>query len=263
MTLTRRQMLLLLKPLTSTVSIAATCGFLCLAQTKPEIQQEAKTANCSNVVVTGGVATFSCTGLTPNQIKLLQDISATLTKILKQKEDLSAIKGLVNTEVGFHYKFQSTPFDANGNKTLILFETAVPANNIAKELRVIQGASLKTLDPTDPNASTDTNQNVWRTFARFALENRSKAEPSDIGLGQVHVVVNREIKLSRQNLDDMKHLKLRIYILSAASWKNVSGSRGSASGCVFLGSDISPDDDPYNILATPPVHICPSSVDDL
>lgn len=72
-----------------------------LAQPKPpqtEITQEAKTATCSNVVVTGGTATFKCSGLTEDQAKLLRDVPALLTRLLKsQQQDTAEILSRLNT----------------------------------------------------------------------------------------------------------------------------------------------------------------------
>jgi len=68
------------------------------AQTLPPITQEAKTAICSNVVVTGGTATFKCSGLTEDQAKLLKDIPALLTKVLKsQQQDTAEILSRLNS----------------------------------------------------------------------------------------------------------------------------------------------------------------------
>lgn len=47
-----------------------------IAQTRPQIKQQAQIANCSNVVVLGGTATFRCTGLTPDQAKMLKGSTA-------------------------------------------------------------------------------------------------------------------------------------------------------------------------------------------
>jgi hypothetical protein len=57
------------------------------AQAKPpQITQEAVTANCANVVITGGIATFTCTGLTVDQAKVLKDVPTLLTRILKEEK---------------------------------------------------------------------------------------------------------------------------------------------------------------------------------
>ena len=55
-------------------------------QTKPQITQEAVTATCSNVVVTGGTVRFQCSGLTQEQAKLLKDVPALLTRLLKSQQ---------------------------------------------------------------------------------------------------------------------------------------------------------------------------------
>jgi hypothetical protein len=249
----------LLRVLISVTALPAIFGFFCAAQAKPDIRQEAKTATCGNIVVTGGVATFSCSGLTPEQAKLLQDIPAILTKILKQTQDLSAIKGLINTEVQFHYEFRYD--QASIRKTLWIYEHVAPANNIAKELRVIQVAAQMRGNFDNPNVSNEANQSAWSQFAQFASANRSKAVASDVGLTQARTVEDHPIQLSHQDIDDIRDHRLRIYIMSVALWKNVSGSRGSAVDCVYLGGDITPHDDPYNIGEHLPTHICPSSAD--
>jgi hypothetical protein len=71
----------------SAILVARLNYALSLAQTKsPQIVQEAKTATCSNVVVTGGTATFKCDGLTEEQANLLRDVPALLTRLLKSQQ---------------------------------------------------------------------------------------------------------------------------------------------------------------------------------
>jgi hypothetical protein len=86
---------------TKTTSAALGAMFLlnpCLAQSRAQITQEAKTATCSNVVVTGGTATFKCSGLTGDQAKLLKDVPALLTRMLKsQQQDTAEILSRLNT----------------------------------------------------------------------------------------------------------------------------------------------------------------------
>jgi hypothetical protein len=250
------------KTLISIEAVLAIFGLLCTAQTKPDIKQEAKTATCSNIVVTGGVATFSCTGLTPEQAKLLQDIPAMLTKILKQTQDTSAIRGLVNTEVQFHYEVRFLPADYLGKKMLVLYDYVAPENNMAKQLRAIQQVTLMRGNFRDPVISQNVDREAWHRFVQDASLNRSKAVASDIGLSVRHAIPDTSTILSPTDIDDLKHLRLRIYITSVAWWKNVSGSQGSAAECVFLGSDINPDDKMGESDTSAPTHICPSSADD-
>lgn len=72
------------------ISTALGTMLLCIpsiAQTEsPQIVQQAKTATCSNVVVTGGTAVFKCSGLTEEQTKLMRDVPALLMRLLKSQQ---------------------------------------------------------------------------------------------------------------------------------------------------------------------------------
>jgi hypothetical protein len=262
-TLTIRPRLLLLKTLTSVFAITVLSGFLCLSQTKPEIKQEANNATCSNNVTTGGVFTLTCSGLTPTQEKTLDGISVTVTKILRQELTRADLDRMVNTGIGFHTRFESTPMDANGVATLTVLEHAQPENNPAKELRVVRLIASIRLDQSSSTVSEDTDRSTWVKFAKYARENRPKTVPADVALDQGFEVSQQTLKLTRQNLDDLRQKKLRIYILTAAWWKNVSGSGGAAPSCLFLGTDVATDEDPYKIAKFPPMHNCGGSADDL
>ena len=218
---------------------------------------------CGNVVVTGGVATFTCSGLTEEQAKLLNDIPALLTKLLTQTKDLSSIKDLLNTSVAFHHGFSLTEFDSESKATLIVKEAAVPEINMAKDLRVVAYIFPVRKEFRTREISDQVDKAFWNHFVQVEVPSmKLKAPTSNIQAGWTRQLVDYSLPLSRNDIDDMKHFRLRIYIATAAWWKNVSGSRDSAAECVFLGSDISPDNDPYNIEKMPPLHICPSSPED-
>jgi len=66
------------------------CTILFGQQKTPTVVQEATTANCSNVQVSGGISTFTCSGLTTEQTKLLIDIPSLINKLLKQEKQDAA-----------------------------------------------------------------------------------------------------------------------------------------------------------------------------
>jgi hypothetical protein len=85
------------RKITEAILVAVSLICFCNAQTQPKISQQADTATCSNIVVNGGVSTFSCSGLTAEQAKILHDIPALLTKVLRQeKQDSAAILARLN-----------------------------------------------------------------------------------------------------------------------------------------------------------------------
>jgi hypothetical protein len=126
--------------------LASALSPVCLGQAAvagPQIKQEAKTATCSNVVVTGGTAKFQCSGLTAEQAKLLKEMPSLLSRILESEHnDTAEILSRLNTCVDQGAGRVLTPEMQEGLKTLLqltpgtlLFVKIYAANGTPESIR--------------------------------------------------------------------------------------------------------------------------------
>jgi hypothetical protein len=177
-----------------------------------------------------------------------------------QSRSSAILKGLANTKVKFDFKLRP---NADLDK-VILIAYATPTNNDAHELHTIVAPALAYGGEELPNrdASAQLDKKVWDGFIKSVEEQRSSLPGYNISEGEHFRANDRQIHLSRHFIDDMKQFKARVYILSLAYWKNVSGPHDSTCSCLFLGSDITPDNDRYNVPEHVTMHACPCDTRD-
>ena len=246
----------------TSASLLIGCKAVPQEHTSQKIEQNATTASCSNVVVTGGTSTFTCSGLSREQADILKDIPGTLTKLLKQGRDLSTLKALVNTEIRFNYEFSSTRQAADGPLTITIGETATPLNNVAKSLRVMRNICIIKGDFSNPIVAQGAEKELWAGFVRAAQEGRAKAASADFSLGTRYRIADDPFTLSQTDFSEMLSGQRRVYIVSAAWWINASGSRDLTAMCVYLGTDGNSLAEQSQADPHPPLHICHVSPDD-
>jgi hypothetical protein len=135
------------RAITKVALLIASLTCSCDAQT-----QQANTATCSNVVINGGVATFSCSGLTPEQAKLLHDIPSFLVKMLRQeKQDNADIMARLNDCIE-----QGAPRSITPGKR----------DDLIKQLRPIAGQQLY-VAILAPNSTPESSRYAEQLYSLF------------------------------------------------------------------------------------------------